>query len=104
MPPAASSPPADAGSYPARLSSGHATEPSVTVVATPEPEGPPSRKEASVTARPALAGLPRVAASDTLTKKSLAREYCNTAPYTLNRMMNVAATSRGTPKTPSRVM
>ena len=40
---------------------GAATAPSVTVVATPEPEGPPRRNEASVTVRPALVGLPPIA-------------------------------------------
>src|SRR5579862_335295 len=57
-PPAASNPPAASFPYPDFSSIGHATEPIVTVVATPEPEGPPSRNEASTTARPALVGLP----------------------------------------------
>ncbi len=39
-PPAASSPPAASLPYPALTSIGYATEPIVTVVATPEPEGP----------------------------------------------------------------
>ncbi len=33
----------------------------VTVVATPEPEGPPSRKDDSTTVRPAPVGLPPIA-------------------------------------------
>ena len=40
------------GRYPARRRIGQATEPSVTVVATPLPETVPSRKPASVTVRP----------------------------------------------------
>ncbi len=36
--------------------------PIITVVATPEPDGPPSRNEDSTTARPALLGLPPMAA------------------------------------------
>src|SRR5437899_9504480 len=35
--------------------------PIITVVATPEPDGPPSRNEESTTARPALLGLPPMA-------------------------------------------
>ena len=67
IPPAARSPPAEALSYPARARRGQATEPSVTVVATPEPEGPPRRNEASVTVRPAAVGFPPVAAREKLT-------------------------------------
>src|ERR671928_400748 len=62
MPPAASNPPADALSYPAFASSGHATEPIVTVVATPDPDGPPRRNDESTTVRPAPACFPPIAA------------------------------------------
>ncbi len=58
MPDAASIAPAVSGANPTRRSTGHATDPSVTVVATPLPETVPSRNPASVTERPAdLAGL-----------------------------------------------
>jgi hypothetical protein len=43
---------------------GAATAPRVTVVATPEPEGPPRRNEDSTTVRPALVGLPPIAANE----------------------------------------
>src|SRR6187455_42169 len=59
MPDAASMAPAVSGANPTRRISGHATEPSVTVVATPLPDTVPSRNPASVTERPAdRAGLP----------------------------------------------
>src|SRR5215470_3019694 len=57
-PPAASNPPAASFPYPDFSSMGHATDPIVTVVATPDPDGPPSRNDASTTARPALVGFP----------------------------------------------
>src|SRR4030095_1116114 len=59
MPDAASMPPAVSGANPTRRMIGHATDPSVTVVATPLPETVPRRKPANVTDRPAdLAGFP----------------------------------------------
>ena len=67
IPPADRRPPAESLSYPAFASSGHATEPRVIVVATPEPDGPPRRNDARVTVRPAPAGLPPVAAKEKLT-------------------------------------
>ena len=60
MPEAASMAPAVSASKPTRRITGQATDPSVTVVATPLPETVPSRKPASVTDRPAdRFGLPR---------------------------------------------
>ncbi len=79
-PPAASSPPASSGLYPTRFIIGQATVPSVTVVATPEPDGPPSRKEDSTTVRPALAALPPVAAKEKSTKNFPAPLACRIAP------------------------
>src|SRR5271167_2265449 len=64
MPPAASNPPASFLPYPALASIGYATEPRVTVVATPDPDGPPSRKDESTIARPALVGLPPMAVNE----------------------------------------
>jgi hypothetical protein len=52
----------------------------VTVVATPEPEGPPSRKEAAVTARPGPVALLPNAASEKSMKNLPALENCNRAP------------------------
>src|SRR3979409_1302992 len=63
-PPAASRPPAASLPYPDFWSSGQATDPRVTVVAPPDPEGPPSRNEAMTTARPALEGFPPIAANE----------------------------------------
>src|SRR6476660_4723383 len=63
-PPAASNPPAASFPYPERCKSGQPTEPNVTVVATPDPEGPPSRNDPRTIARPALDGLPPIAANE----------------------------------------
>ena len=52
----------------------------VTVVATPEPEGPPSRNDAMTTARPALEGFPPIEAKEKSMKNFPAPEYCSTAP------------------------
>src|SRR5262249_53021589 len=79
-PPAASRPPAAFLPYPALTSIGYATEPSVTVVATPEPEGPPRRKEASTTVRPALVDFPPIAEKEKSMKNLPAPEYCRKAP------------------------
>jgi hypothetical protein len=79
-PPAASSPPAALASYPARFSIGYATVPIVTVVATPEPEGPPSRNDASTTERPALEVLPPRSEKEKSRKNLPAPEYCRNAP------------------------
>src|SRR5687767_10240496 len=56
MPDAASMAPAVFAVNPARRSMGHAIDPSVTVVATPEPETVPRRNPASETERPVAAG------------------------------------------------
>src|SRR4029078_11323165 len=56
IPEAASIAPAVSALMPTRFMSGQATDPSVTVVATPLPETVPSRKPASVTERPVAAG------------------------------------------------
>jgi hypothetical protein len=49
-------------------------------VATPEPEGPPSRKDESTTVRPAPAGLLPMAAKEKSMKNLPAPEYCSSAP------------------------
>ena len=56
MPAADSIAPAVSAEYPARRRIGHATDPSITVVATPLPETVPSRKPATVTDRPGRRG------------------------------------------------
>ena len=61
-------------------SSGHVTDPSVTVVATPEPDTVPSRKPASVVVRPGPVRLRPKAAYESWTKKRAAPEYSSTAP------------------------
>ncbi len=52
----------------------------VTVVATPEPDGPPRRNEAITTARPALLDLPPISAKEKSRKNFPAPEYCRKAP------------------------
>ena len=80
IPPAERSPPAASLSYPAFLSIGQATEPRVTVVATPLPEGPPRRKEAIVTVRPAEVGFPPISLNEKSIKNLPAPEYSRIAP------------------------
>ena len=79
-PPAASNPPAALRSKPAFFSIGQATVPIITVVATPEPDGPPSRKEEATTARPALDGLLPMTASEKSMKNLPAPECWRMAP------------------------
>jgi len=79
-PPAASRPPAAFFSKPAFASIGQATVPIITVVATPEPEGPPSRKDDATTERPALDGLLPITASEKSMKNFPAPECCRMAP------------------------
>src|SRR4030042_6287797 len=83
---------------------GEATAPNVTVVATPLPEGPPRRKEARVTVRPALVGFPPIAAKEKSIKNLPDPENSKKAPQMVKRMMKVEETSIGTPKIPSRVI
>ena len=52
----------------------------VTVVATPEPDGPPSRNDASTTVRPALVGFEPIAANEKSRKNLPAPENCRKAP------------------------
>ncbi len=52
----------------------------MTVVATPEPDGPPSRNDDSTTARPALLCLPPIAASEKSMKNFPAPEWARKAP------------------------
>src|SRR5258706_3928437 len=79
-PPAARRPPAASFPYPDFASIGYATDPIVTVVATPEPEGPPRRKDDNTTARPALVGRPPRSAKEKSRKNFPAPEYCRNAP------------------------
>jgi hypothetical protein len=83
---------------------GQATVPMVTVVATPEPDGPPSRNDDSTTARPAALGWPFMASSEKSMKKRPAPEACRMAPKMVNRMISVADTSIAEPKMPFKVM
>src|SRR5215213_1559622 len=81
MPPEERIAPATCGGYPARFNSGQATDPSVTVVATPLPDTVPRRRLASVVARPGLAPLvPRIALIAHSRKNAPAPERCSTAP------------------------
>jgi TRAP-type uncharacterized transport system fused permease subunit len=72
--------PPDSLSYPALRSIGQATEPSVTVVATPLPDTVPSRKPAMVVVRPAPEALRPVAANEKSRKNLPAPENSSTAP------------------------
>ena len=74
------------------------------MVATPDPDGPPSRNEASTTVRPAPVGLPPIAENEKSMKNLPALEYCSTAPKMVNRMISVDDTSIAAPKMPSSVM
>src|SRR4030081_719927 len=79
-PPAASNPPAGFFSKPALASIGYATVPIITVVPTPDPDGPPSRNDDSTTVRPALFGLPPISASEKSMKNLPAPDSCRNAP------------------------
>ena len=74
---------------PARLSSGHATASSVTVVATPLPDTVPSRKPESVTVQPGPAPLPDRPNADRvqLMKNCPAPECASTVPKMVKRTM-----------------
>ena len=63
IPPADRIAPDDSRSCPAFFSIGYAMAPSVTVVATPDPDTVPRRKEATVTVRAAPVGLRPVSAN-----------------------------------------
>ena len=76
----------------------------VTVVATPEPDGPPSRNEDSTTERPAALRLPPMAANEKSMKNLPAPEYCRIAPKIVNRMIRLEETSTVVPNMPSSVM
>src|SRR4029077_8022010 len=82
MPAAEGQAPAVSASYPERLRSGHPTDPSVTVVATPLPDTVPSRPPAIVIARPGPAPPPErpTAASDHSRKNLPAPDASSTAP------------------------
>ncbi len=80
MPDAAMIPPPSSLGYPALRSSGQATLPSVTVVATPEPETVPSRKPASADVRPGPVRLRPNAANEMSMKKRAAPLNSSTAP------------------------
>ena len=85
MPPADRIAPPTSAGYPALRNSGQATDPSMTVVATPLPETVPSRKPAIVTVRPGPAPLPSLperplrAIAQSI-KKRPAPENSSTAP------------------------
>ena len=80
MPDAAMMPPPWSLGYPALRSSGQATLPSVTVVATPEPDTVPSRKPATALVRPGPVRERPNAANEISTKKRAAPENSSTAP------------------------
>ena len=83
---------------------GQATVPMVTVVATPEPEGPPSRNDDNTTARPEALGWPFMARIEKSMKKRPAPEACRIAPKIVNSTISVADTSIAEPKMPFSVM
>jgi hypothetical protein len=57
--------------------------PIVTVVATPEPEGPPNKNDDSTTARPAALRLPPIAAKEKSMKKRGNERSAATALFVL---------------------
>ena len=76
----------------------------VTVVATPEPDGPPSRNDDSTTVRPAAFALLPISVIEKSMKNFPAPECCRNEPKIVNSTISVAETSTGTPKIPSSVM
>ena len=78
--------------------------PMVTVVATPEPEGPPSRNDDRMTARPAAIAPAAHGGEREVDEKLAGPEYCRIAPKIVNRMMRLEDTSTVVPKMPSSVM
>src|SRR5690242_4827533 len=82
MPAAERIAPAVSALYPARRSSGHDTDPSITVVATPLPDTVPSRNPASVTVRPGAEPERErpIAAMAQLMKNAPAPDRSSTAP------------------------
>ena len=81
-----------------------ATAPTVTVVATPEPDGPPSKKEDITTVLPTLEVLPPIKEKEKSMKNLPAPLNCKNAPKMVNRIIRVAETSTAVPKIPSSVM
>ena len=76
---------------------GAATEPTVTVVATPEPDGPPMRKEDRTIVLPTPDDFPPIAANEKSMKNLPAPVNCKKAPKIVNRIMRVAETSTAVP-------
>ncbi len=76
----------------------------VTVVATPDPDGPPSRNDDSTTVRPAPERRPPISAKLKSRKNLPAPECCRNAPKMVNMMISVADTSIAVPKMPSSDM
>ena len=81
-----------------------ATAPTVTVVATPEPEGPPSKNDDSTTVLPTLDVLPPMIENEKSMKNLPAPLNCKNAPKIVNKIMSVEETSMAVPKMPSKVM
>ena len=81
-----------------------ATAPTVTVVATPEPEGPPNKNEDSTTVLPTLDVLPPMMENEKSMKNLPAPLNCKNAPKMVNKIMRVEETSTAVPKIPSKVM
>jgi hypothetical protein len=54
--------------------------PIITVVATPDPDGPPRRNDESTTVRPAALRLPPMSASEKSMKNLPAPDCCRKAP------------------------
>jgi hypothetical protein len=75
-----------------------------TVVATPDPDGPPSRKDDRTTERPAALRLPPSAAKEKSMKNLPAPDWPRNAPKMVNRMIRLDETSTATPKMPSSVI
>ena len=76
---------------------GAATEPTVTVVATPDPDGPPIKKEDSTIVRPTPEDLPPIAAKEKSMKNFPAPVNCKKAPKIVNKIIKVADTSMAVP-------
>ena len=76
---------------------GAATEPTVTVVATPDPDGPPSKNEDITIVLPTPEDLPPIAAKEKSIKNFPAPVNCRNAPKIVKRIISVAETSTAVP-------
>ena len=76
----------------------------MTVVATPEPDGPPNKKDDMTIVRPTPELLPPIAAKEKSIKNLPAPVNCKKAPKIVNKIIRVEETSTAVLKIPSKVI